>query len=183
MTDLASASSSQFAAAGALPATISKLNGNNNANSDWKKDLNLPAKDHRIRTAVSIFFNFIPFVLHLYKIKQQLTIDSSLAHSRPFLAIKLMFQDVTNTKGNEFEDFCLKRTLLMGIFEKGWEHPSPIQEASIPIALTGQDIVGRAKNGTGKTGAYSIPVLERIDQDKKHIQGKTNSSLAGLVTV
>jgi len=45
---------------------------------------------------------------------------------------------VTATKGNEFEDFCLKRPLLMGIFEKGWEKPSPIQEASIPIALTGR---------------------------------------------
>lgn len=77
---------------------------------------------------------------------------------------------MTNTKGNEFEDFCLTRPLLMGIFEKGWEHPSPIQEASIPIALTGQDIVARAKNGTGKTGAYSIPCLERIDVDKKFIQ-------------
>lgn len=38
----------------------------------------------------------------------------------------------------------------MGIFEKGWEKPSPIQEASIPIALSGKDILARAKNGTGK---------------------------------
>lgn len=50
----------------------------------------------------------------------------------------------------------------MGIFEKGWEKPSPIQEASIPIALSGKDILARAKNGTGKTGAYSIPVLEQV---------------------
>jgi len=79
--------------------------------------------------------------------------------------------DVTDTKGNEFEDFCLKRELLMGIFEKGWEKPSPIQEASIPIALTGRDILARAKNGTGKTGAYTIPLLERIDVTKDFIQG------------
>eukprot|EP00091_Calanus_sinicus_P008196 TRINITY_DN1990_c0_g1_i1.p1 TRINITY_DN1990_c0_g1~~TRINITY_DN1990_c0_g1_i1.p1 ORF type:complete len:119 (-),score=28.29 TRINITY_DN1990_c0_g1_i1:239-595(-) len=74
--------------------------------------------------------------------------------------------DVTDTKGNEFEDFCLKRELLMGIFEKGWEKPSPIQEASIPIALSGRDILARAKNGTGKTGAYCIPILEQIDVTK-----------------
>lgn len=80
-------------------------------------------------------------------------------------------QDVTDTKGNEFEEFCLKRELLMGIFEKGWEKPSPIQEASIPVALTGKDILARAKNGTGKTGAYSIPVLEQIDPKKDYIQG------------
>merc|ERR1719374_298624 len=79
--------------------------------------------------------------------------------------------DVTATKGNEFEDFCLKRELLMGIFEKGWEKPSPIQEASIPIALTGRDILARAKNGTGKTGAYTIPILEQIDITKEFIQG------------
>ena len=80
--------------------------------------------------------------------------------------------DVTDTKGNEFEDFCLKRELLMGIFEKGWEKPSPIQEASIPIAQTGRDILARAKNGTGKTGAYCIPILDQIDTTKDYIQGK-----------
>merc|ERR1712061_540060 len=79
--------------------------------------------------------------------------------------------DVTNTKGCEFEDFCLKRDLLMGIFEKGWEKPSPVQEESIPIALSGRDIVARAKNGTGKTGAYTIPILEQIDPTKDYIQG------------
>jgi len=79
--------------------------------------------------------------------------------------------DVTDTKGNEFEDFCLKRELLMGIFEKGWERPSPIQEASIPVALSGRDILARAKNGTGKTGAYTIPLLETIDTSKPVIQG------------
>lgn len=78
--------------------------------------------------------------------------------------------DVTNTKGNEFDDFCLKREILMGIFEKGWEKPSPIQEASIPIALTGRDIVARAKNGTGKTGAYAIPILERCDPGRDEVQ-------------
>ena len=80
-------------------------------------------------------------------------------------------KDVTDTKGNDFEDFMLKRELLMGIFEKGFEKPSPIQEHSIPVALTGRDILARAKNGTGKTAAYLIPVLERIDTSKNDIQG------------
>lgn len=60
----------------------------------------------------------------------------------------------------------------MGVFEKGWEKPSPIQEASIPIALTGRDILARAKNGTGKTGAYAIPILERADPSMDKLQGK-----------
>ncbi|PNX77052.1 DEAD-box ATP-dependent RNA helicase 8-like protein, partial [Trifolium pratense] len=79
--------------------------------------------------------------------------------------------DVTATKGNEFEDYFLKRELLMGIYEKGFERPSPIQEESIPIALTGSDILARAKNGTGKTAAFCIPALEKIDQDNNIIQG------------
>lgn len=78
--------------------------------------------------------------------------------------------DVTATKGNEFDEFCLKRELLMGIFEKGWEKPSPIQEAAIPMALLGRDMLARAKNGTGKTGAYVIPILQRIDVTADHIQ-------------
>nr|CAD7201478.1 unnamed protein product [Timema douglasi] len=83
---------------------------------------------------------------------------------------RMRTSDVTDTRGNEFEEFCLKRELLMGIFEKGWEKPSPIQEASIPIALSGKDVLARAKNGTGKTGAYSIPVLEQVDPKKDCIQ-------------
>jgi ATP-dependent RNA helicase DDX6/DHH1 len=59
----------------------------------------------------------------------------------------------------------------MGIFEKGWEKPSPIQEASIPIAQSGRDILARAKNGTGKTGAYTVPILDQIDPSKDYIQG------------
>lgn len=46
----------------------------------------------------------------------------------PFISCSFFFlKDVTATKGNEFEDYCLKRELLMGIFEMGWEKPSPIQ--------------------------------------------------------
>ena len=84
--------------------------------------------------------------------------------------VALAPQDVTATKGNEFEDYFLKRELLMGIFEKGFERPSPIQEESIPIALTGRDILARAKNGTGKTAAFTIPVLEKVDVSKRAIQ-------------
>lgn len=84
--------------------------------------------------------------------------------------LRFKTEDVTSRKGNSFEDFRLKRELLMGIYEKGFEQPSPIQEESIPIALMGQDILARAKNGTGKTGAYVIPILEKIDVTHNFIQ-------------
>jgi ATP-dependent RNA helicase DDX6/DHH1 len=78
--------------------------------------------------------------------------------------------DVTSTKGSSFEDFHLKRELLMGIFQLGWEAPSPIQEEVLPVALLGKSILARAKNGTGKTGAFSIPVVQRCDTTLNCIQ-------------
>lgn len=83
---------------------------------------------------------------------------------------RIQTEDVTLTKGIEFEDLGLKRELLMGIFEKGFEKPSPIQEQTIPIALFGRDILARAKNGTGKTAAFIIPAVEKIDTKKDIIQ-------------
>ncbi|ORY24052.1 P-loop containing nucleoside triphosphate hydrolase protein [Naematelia encephala] len=79
-------------------------------------------------------------------------------------------EDVLNTQGASFDDFGLRRELLMGIFTAGFERPSPIQEESIPMALTGRDILARAKNGTGKTASFIIPTLNRIDTSKNHIQ-------------
>jgi ATP-dependent RNA helicase DDX6/DHH1 len=58
-------------------------------------------------------------------------------------------EDVTQTKGRDFEDFFLKRELLMGIFEKGFEKPSPIQEEAIPIIL---------QNRNGKRGVQYRPI-------------------------
>lgn len=81
-----------------------------------------------------------------------------------------VLKDVTATKGHEFEDYYLKRELLMGIFEKGFEKPSPIQEEAIPIILAGRNVLARAKNGTGKTAAFIIPCLEKVDPSLNHIQ-------------
>lgn len=88
-------------------------------------------------------------------------------------------KDVTATHGTEFADLNLKRELLKGIFELNWEKPSPVQEEVIPKALEGKDILARAKNGTGKTGAYMIPVLQRIEpcQDGNKMEGGSPQAL------
>jgi ATP-dependent RNA helicase DDX6/DHH1 len=96
------------------------------------------------------------------------TNDKSL--KMPPKDMRLKTEDVTATKGNEFEDYMLNRDLLLGIYENGYERPSPIQEESIPIVLAGRDILARAKNGTGKTAAFLIPLLERIDHSINGIQ-------------
>jgi len=78
--------------------------------------------------------------------------------------------DVTATRNGTFEDFALKTELLRGIYKKRWERPSPIQEDSIPMAMSGYDILARAKNGVGKTGSYLIPILEKVDPSLPYIQ-------------
>ncbi len=83
---------------------------------------------------------------------------------------RLQTADVTATKGVTWEMMHLKRTLMMGLHEKGFEKPSPIQELSIPIQLAGHDILARAKNGTGKTGSFLVPMLDKIDPSLPSIQ-------------
>ena len=76
---------------------------------------------------------------------------------------RITTSDVKGLKGLDFESFHLKRELLMGIFEMGFEMPSPIQEESIPIILMGNSVLARSKNGTGKTASFVIPALEKVD--------------------
>ena len=52
----------------------------------------------------------------------------------------------------------------------GFEEASPIQANAIPAVLEGRDVVGQAQTGTGKTAAYSIPMLQKIDPDLKKVQ-------------
>lgn len=66
-------------------------------------------------------------------------------------------QDVLNTKGGDFEDYGLKRELLMGIFEAGFEKPSPIQEEAIPVALTGRDVLARVRLVSGWSASLGSP--------------------------
>lgn len=72
------------------------------------------------------------------------------------------------TTENKFEQFKLNRQLLNAIDEAGYTDPTPIQEQAIPLALAGQDILGIAQTGTGKTAAYTLPLLMRI----KYAQGE-----------
>lgn len=79
-------------------------------------------------------------------------------------------EDVTKTKGLSFEDFGLDNDLQLAIYEMGYDKPSPIQEEAIPAILEGKNIIGKAKTGTGKTGAYAIPAISMIDKDDPNVQ-------------
>ena len=70
----------------------------------------------------------------------------------------------------KFEDLPISDEIKRSIAEIGFEEPSPIQAQSIPVILSGKDVIGQAQTGTGKTAAFSIPILEKVDPNNKHLQ-------------
>jgi Superfamily II DNA and RNA helicases len=69
-----------------------------------------------------------------------------------------------------FEDLGLSKELLRAVEDMGFEEPSPIQVLAIPHILEGRDIVGQAQTGTGKTAAFGLPLLEKLDPRAKLTQ-------------
>ncbi len=68
---------------------------------------------------------------------------------------------------NPFAAFGLRQELLDGLKAIGFQEPSPIQKAAIPELMLGRDLVGQAQTGTGKTAAFGLPLLERLDPDQR----------------
>ncbi|SEW35114.1 ATP-dependent RNA helicase DeaD [[Clostridium] fimetarium] len=70
----------------------------------------------------------------------------------------------------KFEELNIDEKILKAIEDMGFEEASPIQSQAIPVIVSGKDIVGQAQTGTGKTAAYAIPMLEKIDPKSKNVQ-------------
>jgi ATP-dependent RNA helicase DeaD len=69
-----------------------------------------------------------------------------------------------------FRDLGLSEAVLRALTDVGYESPSPIQAATIPVLLSGTDMLGQAQTGTGKTAAFALPALTRIDLTKHEPQ-------------
>ena len=69
-----------------------------------------------------------------------------------------------------FEDLQLDDRILRAVADMGFEEASPIQAKSIPVQLEGVDMIGQAQTGTGKTAAFGIPLLQKIDPKNKKLQ-------------
>jgi len=69
-----------------------------------------------------------------------------------------------------FADLALSEPVMKAVLKVGYEVPSPIQAAAIPILLAGGDILGMAQTGTGKTAAFALPLLSRIDMKQQDPQ-------------
>ena len=69
-----------------------------------------------------------------------------------------------------FDELMLDDRLLRAVTDMGFEEPSPIQAQAIPLQMEGLDIIGQAQTGTGKTAAFGIPLLQKIDPRSKKLQ-------------
>lgn len=94
------------------------------------------------------------------------------ARREAFFAPEAQTDPSTTTPPNpsrSFQTMTLSRPILRGIASLGFTEPTPIQAKTIPVALLGQDVVGGAVTGSGKTAAFMIPILERLMYRPKKI--------------
>ncbi|MBA2656449.1 MAG: DEAD/DEAH box helicase [Tatlockia sp.] len=77
-----------------------------------------------------------------------------------------------------FEELNLAQPLIQAVHEQGYENPTPIQQKAIPIILRGTDLLASAQTGTGKTGAFVLPLLQRL-MDKR---AKSNHAFVLILT-
>lgn len=73
---------------------------------------------------------------------------------------------MTNTNAS-FGDIVLDKKIVSALTNMGFEEPSPIQSQTIPLVLEGKDVIGQAQTGTGKTAAFSIPIIQNISDTRK----------------
>nr|WP_294681807.1 DEAD/DEAH box helicase [uncultured Anaerotignum sp.] len=69
-----------------------------------------------------------------------------------------------------FEDMNISNEICHAVLDMGFEEATPIQSQAIPVILDGKDIIGQSQTGTGKTAAFGIPLLERINPDDRRLQ-------------
>ena len=79
--------------------------------------------------------------------------------------------DYVPTETHNWNEMNLKENLLRGIYGYGFENPSPIQKKGIMPILTGRDVIAQAQSGTGKTGAFTVSILQRVDETLNEVQG------------
>ena len=76
--------------------------------------------------------------------------------------------DSANSPG--FDSLGMPEFILKTLSELGYESPSPIQAASIPVVLSGKDLIGQAQTGTGKTAAFALPILSKLEDEPRKPQ-------------
>ena len=87
--------------------------------------------------------------MHTISTTEEITENPSSSPSAPETAVS-------------FRDLGLGPAVLAAVHDAGYTHPTPIQREAIPLALSGRDMIGLAHTGTGKTAAFTLPIIDRI---------------------
>jgi ATP-dependent RNA helicase DeaD len=69
-----------------------------------------------------------------------------------------------------FQELGMTTIVQKALTEMGFEEATPIQEKTIPLAMAGKDFIGQAQTGTGKTAAFGIPIIEKLDATPKNVE-------------
>ena len=104
---------------------------------------------------------------HQSPLSEDVTVTGVDDNSQPAEAAT---QDATAEVESGFAGFGLPESLLEALERCGYQQPSPIQAAAIPELMLGRDLLGQAQTGTGKTAAFALPLLARIDLDARQPQ-------------
>ena len=69
----------------------------------------------------------------------------------------------------KFEELDIRPEIFRAVQDMGFEEATPIQAQAIPVVMTGVDMIGQAQTGTGKTAAFGIPLLQKVDPEKRKL--------------
>ena len=78
--------------------------------------------------------------------------------------------DAAEKSGPSFLDLGMSPALMQSIASVGYEEPTPIQLSTIPVLMSGRDVIAQAQTGSGKTAAFGLPIIEKIDTSQRQIQ-------------
>lgn len=81
----------------------------------------------------------------------------------------------------QFKNFSLNTAILRALSEEGYQRPTEIQQSAIPVLLAGNDLLGTAQTGTGKTAAFSLPILHMLDERKRSATRTSSKHIRSLI--
>jgi ATP-dependent RNA helicase RhlE len=85
----------------------------------------------------------------------------------------LLIRTIESSHLSSFHDFGLAEPITRALAEEKYVTPTPIQTQTIPIALSGRDVIGIAQTGTGKTAAFALPILHHLFTNRRRPERKT----------
>ena len=93
--------------------------------------------------------------------------SSTVASKTEVTTTEITADEAKSEPQSGFDGFGFSEALLKTLADKGYSDPSPIQKAAFPELMLGRDLVGQAQTGTGKTAAFALPLLERLESGQK----------------